>query len=227
MSQLETWPTTAGAGVNIYLFTFFTVFSFISGVAGARAHDANATAPALGINALRCRHVALGALPAAVAEAASFGVLPVAAAQYRAGCCGIKHDRKIWIEFFHQRFINKNIYGACCMPISFLMYLFSCLLRLTWGEDWAEVPLEQSGPRKPGKQWQDPETHSPLPWQFRGHSTTDSAGKKAGSLTDPTARSTFHANRCWLTAHPGSRGRVNVCFVWGACIAVIFYSWCL
>lgn len=79
------------------------------------------------------------------------------------------------------------MYGACHMPISFLMYLFSRLLRLTWGEDWAEVPLEQSGPRKPGKQWQDPETHSPLPWQFRGHSTTDSAGKKAGSLTGPTA----------------------------------------
>lgn len=90
----------AGAGVNIYSFTFFTVFSFISRVAGARAHDANASAPALGINALCCRHVALRALPAAVAEAASLGVLPVAAAQDWAGCCGIKHDGKIRIEFF-------------------------------------------------------------------------------------------------------------------------------
>lgn len=40
------------------------------------------------------------------------------------------------------------------------------------------IPLEQSGPRNPGKQWQVPETHSPFPWQFRGHSTTDSKEKR-------------------------------------------------
>jgi len=90
MCWLETWPTTASAGVNIYLFTFFTVFSFVPGVAGTRAHDANAPAPTLGIDALSCRHVALGALPAAVTQAASFGVLPVATTQHRAGCCEIK-----------------------------------------------------------------------------------------------------------------------------------------
>lgn len=33
---------------------------------------------------------------------------------------------------FHQSFINKNIYEVGHMPISFLVYLFSRLLRLTW-----------------------------------------------------------------------------------------------
>lgn len=100
MCQLETWPTAAGAGVNIYSFTFFTVFSFVSGIAGTGAHDADAPAPALGIDALSCGHVTLGALPAAVAQAASFGVLPIATAQHRAGCCERKHGRQNKINFF-------------------------------------------------------------------------------------------------------------------------------
>lgn len=64
------------------------------------------------------------------------------------------------------------------MPDAFLIYLSSCSLKLPQEKHWVDLPLEQSGPRNPGKQWQDPETHSPLPWQFRGHSTTDSKGKK-------------------------------------------------
>lgn len=68
--------------------SFFTIFSFVSGVAGAGAHDADATAPTLWVNALRGGHVALGALPAAEAQAAALGVLPVAAAQHRTGCSG-------------------------------------------------------------------------------------------------------------------------------------------
>lgn len=51
--------------------------------------------PALRVNALRGGHVALGALPAAEAEAAALGVLPVATTQHRTGCCEIKHDRGI------------------------------------------------------------------------------------------------------------------------------------
>lgn len=86
--------------MNICSFTFFTVFSFVPRVAGAWAHDADATAPALGIDALRRRHVALGALPATVTEAAAFGVLPVAAAQHRAGRCEIKHHEEIQIKVF-------------------------------------------------------------------------------------------------------------------------------
>lgn len=34
--------------------------------------------------------------------------------------------------------------------------------------------MEQSMPWNPGKQWHTPELHSPLPWQLRGHSCTES-----------------------------------------------------
>ena len=81
--------------VNMGVFTFFAILSFVSRVAGARAHDANPTPPALRVNALRSGHIALGALPAAETEAAAFGVLSVAAAQHRTGCCEIKHDRRV------------------------------------------------------------------------------------------------------------------------------------
>lgn len=66
------------------------------------------------------------------------------------------------------------------MLVAFPLYLSSCSLKLTEEKHGVDLPLEQSGPRNPAKQWQDPETHSPLPWQFRGHSTTDSTGKKKG-----------------------------------------------
>ncbi len=39
------------------------------------------------------------------------------------------------------------------------------------------IPLEQSMPWNPGKQWHTPELHSPLPWQLRGHSCTESVKK--------------------------------------------------
>ena len=77
------------------MFTLFTIFSFVSGVAGAGAHDADATVPTLRVNALRSGHVALGALPATEAQAATLGVLPVAAAQHWTGCCKIDHDRAV------------------------------------------------------------------------------------------------------------------------------------
>lgn len=38
----------------------------------------------------------------------------------------------------------------------------------------SSIPLEQSMPWNPGKQWQTPELHSPFPWQLRGHSWTES-----------------------------------------------------
>jgi len=36
------------------------------------------------------------------------------------------------------------------------------------------IPLAQSAPWNPGKQWQTPDTHSPFPWQLRGQSCTES-----------------------------------------------------
>lgn len=75
------------------MFTFFTVLSFVSRVTSARAHDANPTTPTLRVNALGSRHVTLGALPAAEAQAAALGVLPVATTEHGTGCCEITHDR--------------------------------------------------------------------------------------------------------------------------------------
>lgn len=73
--------------------------------------------------------------------------------------------------------------GRRCPPSPVLVFPGSLLLLGLPGIDLGEhnvtrIPREQSGPRNPGKQWQVPETHSPFPWQFRGHSTTDSEEKR-------------------------------------------------
>lgn len=87
--------------VNIDMFTFLTVFSFVSRVTSARAHDANPTTPALRVNALGRRHVTLGALPATEAQAAALGVLPVATTEHRTGCCEMTQDRGISSHVLH------------------------------------------------------------------------------------------------------------------------------
>ena len=65
--------------------TFFTVVPLVARVTDAGAHDADAVPAAVDVHALVGRHVALGALPAAVALAAAARVLPVSAAQQ--GAC--------------------------------------------------------------------------------------------------------------------------------------------
>lgn len=69
------------------LLTFLAVLALVSGVADAGAHDADAVAAAVDVDALVGRHVALGAFPAAVALAAAPRVLSVPAAQHRTGGC--------------------------------------------------------------------------------------------------------------------------------------------
>lgn len=69
------------------LLTFLTVLALVAGVADAGAHDADAVAPAVDVDALVGRHVALGAFPAAVALAAAPRVLSVPTAQHRTGGC--------------------------------------------------------------------------------------------------------------------------------------------
>lgn len=76
------------------MFTFFTVFSFVSRVASARAHDANPTTPTLRVNALGSRYITLGALPATEAQAAALGVLPVATTEHWTGRCEMTYDRE-------------------------------------------------------------------------------------------------------------------------------------
>ena len=61
--------------------TFFTVVPLVARVADAGADDADAMPAAVDVHTLVGRHVALRALPAAVALAAAAGVLPVPAAQ--------------------------------------------------------------------------------------------------------------------------------------------------
>ena len=175
------------------MFTFFAVFSFVSGVASTRAHDTNPTTPALRVDTLRRGHVALGALPAAETEAAALGVLAVAATQHRTGCCEIEHDRGITSHVSPKiRSQQQHVGRTSAMPFlppnpppPFLSREFAerleflpSLFILAEKKSLSRIPLEQSGPRNPGKQWQVPETHSPFPWQFLGHSSTDSEEEK-------------------------------------------------
>lgn len=67
--------------------TLLAVVALVARVADAGSHDADAVASAVDVHALVGRHVALCALPAAVALAAATRVLPVSAAQHRAGGC--------------------------------------------------------------------------------------------------------------------------------------------
>lgn len=94
--------------VNVYVFTFLTVFSFVSRIAGTRAHDANPTTPTLRVNALGGRHITLCTFPTTVTETASFGILSVSTAQYWAGCCEIKHDRRLNAILFNQALEAKE-----------------------------------------------------------------------------------------------------------------------
>lgn len=67
------------------ILTFLAVLALITSIADAGAHDADAVSSAVDVDALVSRHVALRALPPAVALAAAPRVLPIPAAQYWAG----------------------------------------------------------------------------------------------------------------------------------------------
>ena len=74
--------------LNRRRLTFLAVVPLVARVAGAGAHDADAVAPAVDVDALRVGHVALRALPPAEAQASPPGVLAVPAAQHGAGGWG-------------------------------------------------------------------------------------------------------------------------------------------
>lgn len=67
------------------ILTFLAVLALITSIADAGAHDADAVSSAVDVDALVDRHVALGALPPAVALAAAPRVLTVPAAQHWTG----------------------------------------------------------------------------------------------------------------------------------------------
>lgn len=63
---------------------------------------------------------------------------------------------------------------------------------------WWQIPLAQSAPRNPGKQWHSPDTHSPFPWQLRGQSWTESEKEINSAISFSSA--------CWwsnlIISHP-------------------------
>lgn len=67
------------------LTTFLTVVALVASVATAGAHQANPMSSTVDVDALVGRHVALHALPAAVALAAAVRVLAVSVAKNRTG----------------------------------------------------------------------------------------------------------------------------------------------
>lgn len=68
--------------------TFLAVLALVAGVADAGAHDAGAVVAAGHVDALVGWHVALGTLPAAVAQAPALHVLAIPTAEHGAGSCG-------------------------------------------------------------------------------------------------------------------------------------------
>lgn len=68
--------------------TFLAALALVAGVADAGAHDAGAVVAAGHVDALAGGHVALGALPSAVAQAPALHVLAVSATEHGAGGCG-------------------------------------------------------------------------------------------------------------------------------------------
>lgn len=81
---LQVWDTLLGV---IGTVTFFAVLSFVARIADTSSHNAGPMAAACDVNALVSGHVTLGALPTAVAHAATFKVLTVPTAQHRTGRC--------------------------------------------------------------------------------------------------------------------------------------------
>lgn len=77
--------------------TFLAVLALVARVADAGAHDAGAVVAAGHVDALAGGHVALGALPAAVAQAPALHVLAVAAAEHGAGGCGDSAGSLAWM----------------------------------------------------------------------------------------------------------------------------------
>lgn len=77
-----------GAGPPARHPTFLAALALVARVADAGAHDAGAVVAAGHVDTLVGGHVALGALPAAVAQAPALHVLAVPTAQHGAGGWG-------------------------------------------------------------------------------------------------------------------------------------------
>ena len=77
--------------------TFLAALALVAGVADAGAHDAGAVVAAGHVDALVGGHVALSALPAAVAQAPALHVLAVPAAEHGAGGCRDSAGSLAWM----------------------------------------------------------------------------------------------------------------------------------
>lgn len=82
------YPKASCWGCLCTFLTFLTVLALVAGVADAGAHDAGAMVAAGHVNTLVGGHIALGALPAAVAQAPALHVLAVPTTEHGAGGWG-------------------------------------------------------------------------------------------------------------------------------------------
>ena len=88
--------------------TFLAVLALVAGVADAGAHDAGAVVAAGHVDALVGWHVALGTLPATVAQAPAFHVLAIPTAEHGAGSCRDSAGSLAWM--------CALVYSVCPFP---------------------------------------------------------------------------------------------------------------
>lgn len=104
--------------------TFFTALAFVSWVADTGAHDARAVVTAGDINALVGWDITLCSLPATMAQAPSFHVLPIPTAQHRAGRYG--ETTKITLKQMENHFKKEHKSSACNLHSSYTVFTGVC-----------------------------------------------------------------------------------------------------
>lgn len=104
--------------------TFFTTLAFVSGVANTGAHDARAMVIAGDINTLVGGDITLRSLPATVAQAPSFHVLPVSTAQHWAGCYG--RTTKNTLKQMENHFEKEHKSPACDIHSLYTVFTRVC-----------------------------------------------------------------------------------------------------
>lgn len=105
--------------------TFFTALAFVSRVADTGAHDARAVVIAGDINTLVGWDITLRSLPATVAQAPSFHVLPISTAQHWAGCYG-QTTKKNTSKQMENHFKKEHKSLACDLHSLYTVFTGVC-----------------------------------------------------------------------------------------------------
>lgn len=104
--------------------TFFTALAFVSRVADTGAHDACAMVIAGDINTLVGWDITLCSLPATVAQAPSFHVLPISTAQHWTGCYG--QTTKTTSKQMENHFKKEHKSPACDLHSLYTVFTGVC-----------------------------------------------------------------------------------------------------